>query len=88
MDKKIAKEVSWVKRGSQREGILPYIGDLETPTEISKKSKYSLNHTSRILNIFKDRGYVELLNPEDKTGRLYKMTKFGTQVRDAMFKDK
>lgn len=84
--KKYTNALSWVKRGKQRREILIHISDKETPTEISKKSNYSLNHTSRILNEFKKNGFVKLLNPKEKTGRLYELTEKGKFVRDALRK--
>lgn len=78
------KDISWIKRGKQRREIIVHIGDKDTPTEIADKSKYSLNHTSRILNEFKSHGFVRLLNPKQKTGRLYELTEKGIAVRDAL----
>lgn len=77
-------DLSWVKRGKQRREIIVHIDGRQTPTEISQKSSYSLNHTSRILNEFKQKGLVKLLNPKDKTGRLYELTQRGRVVRDAI----
>ncbi len=77
-------DLSWIKRGKQRREILIHIGEKETPTEIAHKSKYSLNHTSRILNEFKKNGFVRLLNPEQKTGRLYELTEKGKVIRDKL----
>lgn len=84
MVKLATKDLSWIKRGKQRREIIVHIGDKETPTEIANKSKYSLNHTSRILNELKGRGFVKLLNPRQKTGRLYELTEKGMAVRDAL----
>ena len=84
MAKLAANDLSWIKRGKQRREIIVHIGDKETPTEISNKSKYSLNHTSRILNELKNHGFVKLLNPKQKTGRLYELTEKGMAVRDAL----
>lgn len=78
------KDISWIKRGKQRRGIIMHIDDKETPTEIANKSKYSLNHTSRILNEFKKHGFVKLLNPKQKTGRLYELTEKGRIIRDKL----
>lgn len=84
MAKLQTKDLSWIKRGKQRREIIVHIGDKETPTEISAKSNYSLNHTSRILNELKKHGFVKLLNPEQKTGRLYELTDKGRFVRDKL----
>ena len=75
---------SWVKRGKQRRKILASIDGTETPTDISKKSGYSLNHTSRILNEFRRNGLVECLNPKQKTGRLYELKPAAMVIRDKL----
>lgn len=77
-------DLSWIKRGKQRKEIIVHIDDKETPTEIANKSKYSLNHTSRILNEFRKHGFVKLLNPKQKTGRLYELTEKGKVIRDKL----
>ncbi|MBW2984308.1 hypothetical protein KY361_04290 [Candidatus Woesearchaeota archaeon] len=85
MAKKITtKDLSWIKRGKQRREIIVHIEDKETPTEIANKSKYSLNHASRVLNEFKKHGFVRLLNPKQKTGRLYELTEKGRVIRDKL----
>ena len=78
------EDLSWIKRGKQRREIIVHIDDQETPTEIADKSKYSLNHTSRILNELKRHGFVKLLNPKQKTGRLYELTGKGKIIRDKL----
>lgn len=87
MDKKeIIRHVSWIKRGKQRREIIPHLNGKQTPSEIAKKAKYSLNHTSRILNEFKKQRIVRVLNPKEKTGRLYKLTSKGKVIRDELEK--
>lgn len=77
---------SWVKRGKQRREIIIHINGPETPTDIAKKSGYSLNHTSRVLNEFRKRDLVKCLNPEQKTGRLYELKPKARIIRDALRK--
>ncbi len=83
-EKSYIDELSWIKRGKQRREIIVHIEDNNTPTEIAKKSSYSLNHTSRVLGELKKHGFVKLINPEQKTGRLYKLTKKGRLIKDAL----
>ena len=75
---------SWIKRGKQRREILVHIKGHETPTDISKKSGYSLNHTSRILNEFRKHKLVKCINPEQKTGRLYELTQKAKIIKDKL----
>ncbi len=84
MSKNYVKELSWVKRGKQRREIIVHIKGELTPTEVAKKSGYSLNHASKVLNEFKEHGLVKLHNPEDKTGRLYELTSSGKVIRDKL----
>ena len=53
------KNVSWVKRGKQRREIIIHISGQETPTEIAKKSGYSLNNTSRVLHDLTKKGLAK-----------------------------
>ncbi|MBD3249286.1 hypothetical protein GF336_04540 [Candidatus Woesearchaeota archaeon] len=80
--------LSWIKRGKQRKDILMYIDGPETPTEISKKSGYSLNHTSRILGEFRKKGIAKCLNPKQKTGRLYELKPKAKVIRDKLKEEK
>ena len=82
MAKKDVEMLSWVKRGKQRRDILIHIKGTQTPTEISKKSGYSLNNTSRVINDLKNKGLLQILNPKEKTGRLYELTQQGKIIRD------
>ena len=77
---------SWIKRGKQRREIIVHIEGHETPTEIAKKSGYSLNHTSRILNEFKKKDLIKCLNPKNKTGRLYELKPKARIIRDELRK--
>ena len=81
------EKYSWVIRGKQRREIIKFIDGPESPTQIAQKSKYSLNHTSRILNEFSRNGLVKCLNPEQKTGRLYVITEKGKVIRDKLRED-
>lgn len=75
---------SWIKRGKQRREIIIHIEGPETPTDISKKSGYSLNHTSRVLNEFRKHNLIKCLNPKQKTGRLYELNSNAKIIRDKL----
>ncbi len=77
-------QLSWVKRGKQRREIILQISDNDTPTDIAKKSGYSLNNTSRVLNDLRKRGIVRCINPKEKTGRLYVLRPRGKLIRDKL----
>ena len=84
MPKLDIEEYSWVIRGKQRRDIIRHIDEHETPSRIAEKSKYSLNHTSRVLGDFRKHGIVKCLNPEKKTGRLYILTGKGKTIKDKL----
>lgn len=86
MSKLDTDKLSWVKRGKQRRDILINIDDSETPTDIAKKSGYSLNNTSRVLNDFRRKGIVRCINPKEKTGRLYVLKSAGKIIKDKLRK--
>lgn len=88
MPKVDTAKLSWVKRGKQRREIIVHIDNAETPTEISEKSGYSLNNTSRVLSEFRDKGLIRCLNPKEKTGRLYELRPAGRIIRDKLMKKK
>ncbi len=86
MKKVDIKKYSWIVRGKQRRGIIRHIDGPETPTDIAKKSGYSLNNTSRVLSEFKKKGLIKCLNPKEKTGRLYVLNPAGKVIRDKLRK--
>ncbi len=86
MPYKDTENLSWIKRGKQRREIIINIEGQETPTEIAKKSGYSLNNTSRVLNDLNRRGLIKCLNPKEKTGRLYELKPAGKLIRDKLKK--
>ena len=83
---KIINDYSWVVRGKQRREIIKFIDNILTPTQIAEKSGYSLNHTSRVLSEFRKKGIAKCINPKQKTGRLYKLTKKGKLIKEKVEK--
>ena len=82
----------WIVRGKQRIAIIRAMYKPLTPTEIRKQSKQynekiSLNNTSDVLRGFVKQGIAICLNPEDKTGRLYKLTDNGEEIRKDLLQD-
>jgi len=78
------RDYSWVIRGKQRREIIRHIRDADTPTIISNRSGYSLNNTSRVLNEFAKRNIAQCLNPKQKTGRLYALTRKGKAIKEKL----
>ena len=50
------------------------------PTVISERSNIKTNHISKILGELKDKELIEIINPEVRKGRLYRLTDEGKGV--------
>jgi hypothetical protein len=86
------KLYAWVVRGKQRIAVLKAIDNPKTVTQICKASKQynekiSLNNCSDILRSFARIGLAICLNNQDRTGRLYKLTKVGEEIRTELLKE-
>jgi hypothetical protein len=86
------KLYAWVVRGRQRIAIIKSMHKPMTVTKISKDSKQyndkiSLNNCSDIVRSFARTGLAICLNSNDRTGRLYKLTKAGEQIRIELLKE-
>lgn len=80
MDKQL-QLLSWALRGKQRREVVLFLHGEMTPTEVAQRSGYSLNHASKVLREFLKVKIVKLLNPEERTGRLYVLTDMGKDVQ-------
>lgn len=72
--------LSYIKKSSQRKSILLSLNKILTPTEIKDKTKLAPAQISRTLREFLGLELVECLNPNEKTGRLYKRTQKGDKI--------
>ena len=50
------------------------------PTVISERSDIKTNYISKILGELKDKELIELVNPEARKGRLYRLTDVGKEI--------
>jgi len=81
----LLKEIGFVKRGKNRKEIFMNLDKPMMPSELVIKiyksnSNTYFNLVSRALAELKEKKLVEVVNPEDKTGRIYKRTKEGERV--------
>jgi hypothetical protein len=81
----LLKEVGFVRRGKNRRIVFESLGSPAMPSELvvkiyRKRSNTCFNLVSRALRELKERGLVEVVNPDDKTGRIYRRTKRGEKV--------
>ncbi len=89
MKKQDLKDYSYIIRGSQRKAVLKVMERIMTPTEIYQQAKkinpkITLNNTSDVLRDLKEHSYAKLLNPQEKVGRLYELTKKGKKVKEEL----
>jgi len=85
------KLYSWLVRGIQRQAIIKVMDRPKMPSRISREAKQSnekinLNSTSDILRNFVKKGIAVCLNPDQKVGRLYELTKKGKRLREEILK--
>lgn len=80
MKKENIELYSWVVRGTQRTAILKSIDKPKTPKQISQQTNIKFSNVSDVLRALSDKGLVICLNPKDKTGRLYELSKKGTEI--------
>lgn len=81
----LLKEVSFVKRGKNRKIVFLALDKPMMPSELvvkiyGKNSNTYFNIVSRALGELKDRKLVEIVNPDDRTGRIYQRTTLGKRI--------
>lgn len=67
---------SYIKRSSQRKKVLEAMKTKEVsmPSEIKEEVEMHQSHVSRALKQLEEKDLVRLMNPGDKTGRIYQPT--------------
>jgi DNA-binding HxlR family transcriptional regulator len=50
------------------------------PSELAKNAGIRQNHVSNVLRQLKMKGLVEIVNPEVKKGRYYRLTELGLEI--------
>jgi DNA-binding transcriptional ArsR family regulator len=81
----LLKAISFIKRGKNRKIVFMNLDKPMMPSELVMKiyksnSNTYFNLVSRALSELKEKKLVEVINPEDRTGRIYKRTKKGKRV--------
>ena len=80
MKKDIFELYTWVYRGKQRRAIILVLDKPKTPTKIKEETKIKVTNVSDVLRAMEKKGLVKCLNPKDKLGRFYDLTKVGKEV--------
>jgi len=78
------EDYAWILRGSQKRKIIKVLAKEKIPTQIKEETKLSLNNVSDVLREFRKKKIVKVLNPKEKTGRLYKLTPKGMRIREML----
>ena len=78
-------EVGFVKRGKNRKEVFLALDKPMMPSELvlkiyKKNSNTYFNIVSRALAELKNKRLVEVVNPNERTGRIYQRTKKGDKV--------
>lgn len=68
--------VEFVKRSQYRQRVLKALeDDVLMPKQIAERSDIKVNHVSKVLSELKSKELIELINPEARKGRLYRVQK-------------
>ena len=83
--------VGYVKRGKNRKRVFLALEARMIPSEMvnkiyGKTSNTYFNIVSRALSELKDKKLITVVNPKEKTGRIYQKTKLGIEVEKSLYK--
>ena len=77
--------LEFVQRSKYRQNVLKALdGNVLMPKEIPERSGIKVNHVSKVLSELRNKELIELLNPEVKKGRLYRLTDAGKNIVDKL----
>ena len=82
---KLFELIGYIKRGKNRLRVFTELDKPMLPSELTKNiygkiSNTHFNIISRALSELNNKGLVEIINPNDKTGRIYQKTKLGERI--------
>lgn len=86
MENEIAKICAWLMSGSRRLKIFKTLETPKIPKFIQQETKLPFSNVSEGLTILMNKNLVECINPEDKVGRMYKLTELGEKVMEEIKK--
>ena len=77
--------LEFVQRSTYRQRVLKALeDDVLMPTEIAERSNIKTNHVSKVLSELKSKELIEIINPEARKGRLYRLKNDGKEVLDKL----
>jgi len=75
---------AWIKRSRQRQRVIRLLRDPKTPTDVAQSLDIHIAQASRSMRQMEEKGVVQVLNPEDKLGRLYVVTDEGEEILEKL----
>lgn len=78
----------FIIRSNYRKNVFMLLDNLIRPSEIAKKLDIRITHITRELRALKKKKLAECLNPKEKVGRLYQLTKKGKMLKRKMISAK
>ena len=78
----VDKTIEFVKKSTYRQKVLKSLenDNVLMPIEIAKLSNIKTNHVSKVLAELKNKELIEIINPEVRKGRLYRLTDVGDEM--------
>ena len=77
--------LEFVQRSTYRQNVLKALeDDVLMPKQIAERSGIKTNHVSKVLSELKSKELIELVNPEARKGRLYRLTSVGDEIVDKL----
>lgn len=73
--------LEFVQRSKYRQKVLKALEDnVLMPKQIAERSGIKTNHVSKVLSELKSKKLIEIINPEARKGRLYRLTSVGEGI--------
>lgn len=75
------EDIDCVNRSQYKLKVMKSLdGEVKIPSEIANDTEIFQNHISNTLRQLKEHKLIECINPEVKTGRLYRLTDYGEEL--------
>lgn len=85
MDDETLKIMGYVISSKYRTNVLKAFDDKPRfPSELAKKAGIKQNHVSNVLKELKNKGLVDIINPEVRKGRYYVLTDLGREIAEEL----
>ncbi len=78
----------FIIRSNYRKKVFMLLNNPIRPSEIAKKLNIRLTHITRELRAMKKKKLAECLNPRERIGRLYQLTKKGEMLKRKLISKK